>query len=176
MKENRTIIEKKLNELKRSKRLKLEKITIGNDLESLVGKCDQFCPQIEKFQRILTNQLSPFEREEKMFKSFSRDSNFVEEELRTEETLVNCWKELLEILSLEFKSKSKPNLLKIYQFLFDKSKSIRQDVQIQRLSSPLIVEIYQQISFFFFFFFLSIFFLIFFESSFSHYFRISVVE
>ena len=132
----------RLLELKRKKERRKSN---QNQEKQIRGRLTEFCGEIEFLERKLSNQLSQYEEGEQKLavKSYRRDlSNQTEDEIRTESTLQECWSYLANLISIKIGS---GNWNSLFQFIFDKSKSIRQDIEVQKLCSRNTIKIYEEI-------------------------------
>jgi len=101
-----------------------------------LGKCQEFCPQKEYKLRIREKLVHKYEYSEQGFqlvKQYSRpaagQSGPNERELRSPATLVNCVRYLMcQVMQPQMKNFE---LQDLYDFLFDRLRSVRQDLVVQ---------------------------------------------
>lgn len=98
-----------------------------------VPSCTEFCPELEKVERLLRNDISPFENEV-MIKKYQRSSAGKEkpfpEDVRPFSVLKECMSYLYSLIP-----KNNGLSLELYKFIEDRSRAIRLDMTFQSLTT-----------------------------------------
>ncbi|KAG0418546.1 Germinal-center associated nuclear protein, partial [Dictyocoela roeselum] len=113
-------------------KLKRERSTRPQPIGSLKGECRDFCPEFEKIERQLRNDISPFESKilvKKYHRSSAGKQRSLPEDVRPLDILEATFDYLVRLLATNIKSKP----FEIYRFVEDRCRAIRQDISVQAL-------------------------------------------
>lgn len=123
--------------------IKNKRSKIKNNDEILIGKCREFCPQLEIYERKMRNDISEFESE-KMVKKYSRSfagqGKAHPDDFRPLDVLERCFEHLMGLLP------TSENIFDLYKFVEDRCRAIRMDLDVQSLQCERSVLLLARIS------------------------------